>query len=381
MIYEEEKIMNFKKIKAFVVSTLLFTTLSATLPVTTSYAATNEVNYQILLGDANNDGGITNLDALCIQNYLLGNVAPNNVQFTAMDYNEDGIIDNTDAVGIMADIASGTLTYTRRYKSLYVTPDNTSKTYRKHYCSSTNSTSYSSYTLSAVSNPLPTTTNSPNSARMVNNNDDLDNENICSVYLSILNYDGTRLYKSGVVVDDYVIATAASNLYKDGKFAKSVNVIVSSGNCAYVWAMTTAESIHIPSNYATSYSKEYDYALICVEDDLSSYKADIGVMTNPFAINTNNVLYTSGHNNINGTRRRFQTVGNIIPNNNPLLFSTSADCPADKTGGMVYYKSSRGNIHHNSYVGIPNRSETGKTNGVRITPTLLRFFFQNNYLY
>lgn len=375
--------MNFKKIKAFVMSTLLVSTLSSTLPVTTSYAATNDVNYQILLGDSNNDGGITNLDALCIQNYLLGNMAPNNVQFTAMDYNEDGIVDNTDAVAIMSDIASGTLSYTRRNKTLYVTPNNEQRTYRKHYCSSTNSTSYSSYTLSAVSNPLPTTTNSPNSAQMVNNNDDLDNENICSVYLSITNYDGTHLYKSGVVVDDYVIATAASNLYKDGKFAKSVNVIVSSGNCAYVWAMTTAESIHIPSTYATSQSEDYNYGLICVEDDLGNYKADIGVMTNPFVINTNNVLYTSGHNNINGIRRRFQTVGNIIAtNNSQYLFKTSADCPADKTGGMVYYKSSRGSINHNSYVGIPYaKSPYTDTYGVRITPTILRFFFQNNYLY
>lgn len=373
--------MKFKKIKAFVMSTLLVATLSSTLPVTTSYAATNDVNYQILLGDSNNDGGITNLDALCIQNYLLGNVAPNNVQFTAMDYNEDGIVDNTDAVAIMSDIASGTLSYTRRNKPLYVTPNNEQRTYRKHYCSSTNSTSYSSYTLSAVSNPLPTTTNSPNLASTVSNAD-LDNENICSVYLTVTFYDGSHKFTSGVIVDDYVIATAASNLYQNGQFAQSVDIVVSSGNCAYVWATTTAESLHIPANYATSYSEEYNYALICVEDYLGNYKADIGVMTNPFAINTNNVLYTSGHDKIDGMRRRFQTVGNIIAYNNQYMFKTSAECPEDKNGGMIYYKSSRGNINHNSYVGIPHRNiYTGKTNGVRITPTLLRFFFQNNYLY
>lgn len=373
--------MNFKKIKAFAMSTLMVATLSSTLPVTTSYAATNEVNYQILLGDANNDNGITNLDALCIQNYLLGNVVPNNVQFTAMDYNEDGIIDNTDAVAIMSDIASGTLTYTRRYKPLYETPNNSSRTYRKHYCSSLSNTSYTSYTISAATTPLSNQINSPNLAPMVSN-DDLDNENICSVYLTVTFSDGSHKFTSGVIVDDYVIATAASNLYENGKFAQNVNVVVSSGNCAYVWATTTAESLHIPASYATSYSEEYNYALICVEDYLGNYKADIGVMTNPFAINTNNVLYTSGHDIIDGMRRRFQTVGHIIPNNNSLLFTTSANCPIDKTGGMIYYKSSRGNIHHNSYVGIPYAKNTDTyTHGVRITPTLLRFFFQNNYLY
>lgn len=375
--------MNFKKIKAFVMSTLLVSTLSSTLPVTTSYAATNDVNYQILLGDSNNDGGITNLDALCIQTYLLGNINPNNVQFTAMDYNEDGVVDNTDAVAIMSDIASGTLTYTRRNKPLSLKPDNSSRTYRKHYCSSLSSTSYTSYTISAATTPPSSTqTNSPNSALMVSNAD-LDNENICSVYLTVTFYDGSHKFTSGVIVDDYVIATAASNLYQNGQFAKSVDVVVSSGNCAYVWATTTAESIHIPSGYALNTNSEiYNYGIICTNDSLSNYKADIGVMTDAFILNENNIMYTSGHDNIDGMRRRFQTVGHIIATNSLYIFRTSANCPEDKNGGMIYYKSSRGNIRHNSYVGIPHRNEeTGQTNGVRITPTLLRFFFQNNYLY
>lgn len=376
--------MKVKKLTPIIMSALLATSISATTPITTSSAAVNDVNYQILLGDVNGDNYISNTDALYIQRYLLGLSNPTAIQFTSMDYNEDGIVDQTDATSIMSDIAYASVSYARVTKPLYMPPDNSSRTYRKHYCSSSSGTSYSSYTISAAT--ANTLNNNilgvPMLASDVDSSDTIDNDNICCVSVYSTMYDGKRLFKSGVIVDNHVIATAASNLYQEGQFAKDVTIYVYSGNCLSTLATATAKTIHIPSSYITSHSDTYDYGLIYVDEDLGSYKADIGVMTDQFKINPNNELGTSGLNVNYGVRRRFNTFGNIIPNSNHYTFKTSANCPPDKNGGMIFYQSSRGNIHHNSYVGSAIAKDPyTDTYGVRITPTLLRFFFQNNYLY
>lgn len=378
--------MKLKKLTPIIMSVLLATSMSATAPVTTSSAAVNDVNYQILLGDANGDNYISNTDALCIQRYLLGFSNPTAVQFTSMDYNEDGVIDETDSDSIMSDIAHSSVTYTRVTKPLYMTPDNSSRTYRKHYCSSNNSNSYSSYTISAATSSVLNNNiaGTPMLSSDVNPNDSVDNENVCCVSVYVTMYDGTRLYRSGVIVDDYVVATSASNLFKNGSFAKEVTVYVYSGNCLTTLATATAETIHIPAGYATSGSEIYNYGLIYVDEYLGNYKADIGVVSNPFILNPDNELVTSGLNINYGVRRRFHLFGNITTttNNTNYVFELNNEFPVDKTGGMIYYPSSRGTINHNSFVGIPYKSyQNLNTHGIRITPTILRFFFQNNYLY
>lgn len=194
-----------------------------------------------------------------------------------------------------------------------------------------------------------------------------------------------------------MIATAAHCLYSrsKGQFMKNVTVNIYNKECSEVRLTTTAKTIHFPENYISMDTKyndtyvNYDYGLIYVEDDLSNLAANVGVMTDNF-MSTNDILTTTGFITYGNYSRYFssgaiQPMADYLYRETPYRFHSLGRAQAGKSGGMVYYKSHYMNTNGSmeifkSVTGIVSGSSGEDTYGIRITPTLLRFYKDNNYL-
>jgi len=193
---------------------------------------------------------------------------------------------------------------------------------------------------------------------------------------------------SGIVVDDHVIATAAHCLYQNNNFMKSVTINFYNEDCTQLEYSTTAKNIHIPANYASSGSSNYDYGLIYVDDDVSDYVANVGVMTDYF-MGTSQILTSSGftlHSPLN-YYTRYYSAGSVNQFNSNYRFESCGYAYGGKSGGMTYFEStatptSTHTVNSKSCVGICTHrvNATGYTRGIRLTTTVLRFLYQNSYL-
>ena len=344
-----------------------------------SNAAVNENS--VLLGDVYGDDGVTGTDALYIGYYLEGKYEATAKQVTAMDVNQDGLIDSRDAATLLSMLAGGTTFQTVNY--VYEKPHDTVTSYRKHYCSSTSSSSYTPYTLQR--NALQSSfSENPTMSRGI---DTPDYENINCVELIMTDYNNNVYHGSGFIVGENVIATAAHCLYNNG-FMKNVQVNVYNATCASILETENAVSLHIPEDYVVSSNSvdvNYDYGLIYLGNDvdLSDYIVDFAVMTNEFIDNSNSQLITSGftYYNSNYGWRRYFSSGSVTTMTNtseyPYRFHSEGKLQSGKSGGMVYYEYGNGN---KLVTGIGTHTGGTDTYGMRINPTLLRFYLQNNHL-
>lgn len=342
----------------------------------------------ILLGDVSDGDGVTAKDALWIQRYLRGEVTATPRQLTAMDINEDGVIDNTDVQTLLFKIGNGG-GFSYVSKELYTVPNNATMTYYKHNCSSTDTSQYTQYTIQAATNYPVSTTNASTINSPINLGDDeLDNENIECVELVMVDSNNNTYIGSGIVVDNNVIATAAHCLFSGNKFMKSVTINFYNEDCTELEFSTTAKNIHIPANYASSGSSNYDYGLIYVDDNLSGYIANVGIMTNQF-MSSSQILTSSGftlHDPFPDFTRYYSS-GEVVQLNSNYRFESEGYAYGGKSGGMTYFEStshptSTHTISTKSCVGICTHrvTATGYTRGIRLTTIVLRFLYQNSYL-
>ena len=96
--------MKFRKVIAGIVTAAMAMSCFgfSALP---SNASTNENAVQ--LGDVHGNDGVTASDAAYIIYYLKGRYEATAKQVTAMDVNQDGLIDSRDATTLLSMIASG----------------------------------------------------------------------------------------------------------------------------------------------------------------------------------------------------------------------------------------------------------------------------------
>ena len=178
-----------KKAISTVLSILILPAFIGNLQGSSVQAENEAFNTTILYGDANLDGGITPNDALCITNYLLGKNFATPAQFTAMDYNRDKVVDQYDAQKIMIDALYG---YSYNYtNSFYTVPDNSARTYYKHICNTGTSSTYSSYQISAATNPISNSLSVADESLLISNDRTIDlpdNENTCCVKVIAKDY-------------------------------------------------------------------------------------------------------------------------------------------------------------------------------------------------
>ena len=97
--------MKFRKVIAGIVTAAMAMSCFgfSALP---SNASTNENTVQ--LGDVHGDDGVTGTDATYIGYYLEGRYEATAKQVTAMDVNQDGLVDSRDATTLLSMLASGT---------------------------------------------------------------------------------------------------------------------------------------------------------------------------------------------------------------------------------------------------------------------------------
>ena len=370
--------MKFSRFLASALSLMLVSGGADFLPISSASATTET----ILLGDVSDGDGVTAMDALWVQRYLRGEVTATPRQLTAMDINEDGVIDNTDANAILYKIAKGSFSYVT--KELYTVPDNSSVTYYKHNCSSASSTQYTQYTIQSTSNyPTSTSSFSASNSLGLRSTDSPDYENIECVKVTFSGGQG-----SGFVVDDHLIMTAAHCVYGNNNFFSNVAVTLYDENMTPS-APISASYVHVPKNYVLNGDVNYDYALIYVTEDLSDYVVNVGVMTDYFMTSGQN-LTTSGFTLYNNATQRYYSTGSVTtmasyPSEIPYRFHSNGKCKSGKSGGMVYFESTASpsssyTINYKSVVGNATHTSGNDTFGCRITTSLLRFIYQNNYL-
>ena len=386
--------------KIFLIGSSAMMSLSLFSNLTTAFLASASVE-AVLLGDANDDDELDMSDYVYIMQYLYGSVNPSSLQVTAMDINEDCVIDSTDA-SIIQYMILYDINPSYVYKELYVTPDNSGRYYYEHQCSSIDPTSYSLYYLSSVSTP---NNNLSVSEQVVNRGmllapDERDYENINVVELSYGNND--TFIGSGFIIDNHVVATAAHCVYNSSGFISDlkVNIYNSNGEVtnSNLLFSSDAEYIHIPKLYVDylgsnpTIQDNYDYALIYVEDDLFQQGItgltpwNIGIATTEF-MNTNGLATTSGFRWYNNILARYYDEGNVLSitsdnHNLPALrITTNGTSFPGKSGGVLYYQSSYSSYYYRSAIaivtGAADPQNGGNTWATKITPTLLKFYFHN----
>ena len=121
-------------------------------------------------------------------------------------------------------------------------------------------------------------------------------ENTGLVYLST---GGT-----GFIVGDHVIATAAHCVYNTS-FESKMDIYTYSKSGELSGDMLTAVEAHVPQSYTSSFSTQYDYALITVEDDLSEdngyFHFKLGTAYNAVSPYFSNIpIYVTGYPSVLG---------------------------------------------------------------------------------
>ncbi|MCM1131854.1 MAG: trypsin-like peptidase domain-containing protein [Ruminococcus flavefaciens] len=370
----------FKKLVACVLTAAI--SAACALPFAGSAATTN-----VLLGDANGDGVVDIADAACITQYLHGTCAAPQYCFTAMDINQDCVVDETDAYRIQYNVAYNLENDPKTVKKeLYTLPDNEKRYYYKYDCSSKKRSSYVLQALEEFSIPDSQIESLQDIAP-----DERDYENTNVVQLEM---PGGGI-GSGFIVGKNVIATAAHCVYGSKGFVSDVTVNIYKQDGTTVAQTFKASSYHIPRKYTTENEKKdnYDYALIYVDDivengvtkNLTSYAKPlaIGIAAKEF-MTTGRDITASGFSS-HDTYARYYSTGEVaeipssLTNTNPnLRMLVNAETIGGKSGGVMYYTSTYNNVTHKSVVAVvTGGSSTIGTWGVRMNPTLIHFYLQN----
>ncbi|MDE6520910.1 MAG: trypsin-like serine protease [Ruminococcus sp.] len=376
----------FKKQFSGVLATTAVLLCSSLSPFASASAATTS----ILLGDANGDGYVNIADATFIAQYLGGKYVVNAKNFTAMDVNEDGVIDETDQRMIQYLEAGYTSSKigTIVNKTCYTLPLSNAVQYRRHDCSDSNLKSYKTYTI-----PVGESTNAVEDIPVAYASQDntKDNENIACVEIS-----SSIGVGSGFIVSNNTIATAAHCIYNDSsnEFAKNVKVkVYVDENVSYT---ASAEFLHMPSKYINGNDCDvnYDYALIRVGDfkdkngnkvNVGKYSVNLGIMTDEFINAKKGSLTSVGYTTIDNIHTRYQSTGVISPDipshEYAYRYHIESKGGGGKSGGMTYFDSSytfpgsSSTINTRSTVGVHTSGGDGhKSYGVRVNLNLIRFY-------
>jgi len=380
----------FKKVISCLTTMAVTISASSIITVPSASAATS-----VLLGDANCDGRVTIADSTAIQQYLGGRYAASAYGFTAMDINQDKVVDMTDSYIILYRDAYHITSTERVTKELYTLPDDSGRNYLKYNCNTGTTTSYYLGDSTTINAALDETITYPLDVAA----DIHDNENTNVVRLVM---DGGSS-GSGFVINDHIIATAAHcvldehdnfvtgitvNIYNENAIVNSSNLIAS----------FEAESYHIPSLYKTvvSGNENYDYALIYVGTDsqgkgLLDYTSawNFAVSSLEFSEAQTGYLTVSGFTSHTDLARYYSTGTVIDFSNDPeethnipnLRMASNAESYGGKSGGAMYYTSTYNTTTYKSIVCVTTGgSATYGSWGVRINPTLLHFYKQNPYI-
>lgn len=259
--------------------------------------------------------------------------------------------------------------------------------YRRHDYSSSNLSTYTTYSLSVEQKERYITP--PNG--MVRDND---------TAVVRLNGIGT-----GFIVGKHVIATAAHCVFDNDSKKFETFTIDIVGNNNNVLKTITPKYVDICSSFVTytdSPNYKYDYALIYVEDDISEYRVFSLGLTLDWYISYGGTVIASGFpqyppSGYDGvwTATRFRSAGGVDSvHTNSYFISHDADAINGDSGGPlyveegfeVYENGSMKTYEYKTVIGIVSHGthdkETGEAydNAVRVDSNLLKFYCGNTNL-
>lgn len=365
--------------------------------VSVSFTSSASNRTSVLLGDANEDGYITLSDSLMVLQFLSGSYTVSDYSFTAMDVNDDKVVDKTDADIILYYYTNNIQSQTVS-KNLYTTPDYSSRYYKKYNCTTGSTTTYYLGTIS--SNQF----HCADILRSVSP-DYYDNINTNVVKLEMSN----GSFGSGFVIDDHIIATAAHCVYDGNGFVEGITVKIynsqEEATPENLVSSFSAQYYHIPNLYTTTQEQDkrnYDYALIYVGYDASGHDLldyvspwNFGVSSQEFSQSETGLITASGYTTygVNNPIKRYYSSGTVVDftvfnyenNYYPEYMITSLSAVnGGKSGGVMYYSSSYGSTLNHSAIGIITMKDGLYVDigawGTRVTPTLLRFYLNNPYV-
>ena len=367
-----------KTVKSLAAAVITLSLACASVPFTAS-ANTETTTISFWQGDVNGDGDASTADVALVLRYLNGSIGASVQQVTRMDAFTNKVIEMQDYNKILdfaANFAKPQFVESKVYSAI----DCTSRMYSEY-----------DYELEEEMGDYVITANTSsagvNSRIFETYNDYRDYENLNTVQLDL---DGN--IGSGFIVGEHVVATAAHCLYDEHGFCPSVEINVYNAAGTQIVQTYTPVSAHIPVNYRTHLTigdgleDNYDYALLYVEEDLSSHGIwSLGCMTTEFMATGSNVI-TSGFTAHDSVYARYYSRGNVVDfnqsethNDKNLRFTSKAKSYGGKSGGPVYYEATYGGNTIKSVIGIGTGAEPQSNNtwGTRITPTILQFYLNN----
>ncbi|OPZ20849.1 MAG: Trypsin [Firmicutes bacterium ADurb.BinA205] len=381
-----------KTLKRFSSMSLITLMTFSTFFVSETYKA-EAISTAVTLGDINQDGQITISDSLQVLYYITGQYAPTEYGVTAMDANEDGIIDNVDSDLIQYWALYSPTNNQPVVKDLYTLPNNEPRQYIKYDVAT--GVENDPYTLSAITNSGTNSNLLLNNSFILNNSDsgnhpDTQNTNVVQLSFN----DGVG---SGYIISDHVIATAAHCLYnvEDSQFVQNITVNIYNSNGTIT--SKTPSSLHIPVKYKTpdvGVSRDnYDYGLIYINDSLSQFGVwNVGIAVKEFMYQTPPLSITSSGfcqpSNYTDYTRYYST-GQVLnldtltgeSHNLPAFrIATDGESVGGKSGGVMYYDSIGSYNSYKSAIAITTGGTSYRTWGCKLTPTLLKFYKHNTYL-
>lgn len=370
-------------------------------------------------GDVDNDGQVTMMDQVRLNQYLIGMIEL--TDYTKADTNADCMVDIVDSNILRMRLSEqvSSLPYTRygggsQYANVGAQSINESEEYTVFDAKT--GAGKSNYTLD--SNPVV-----DNSRGVIGDEDSrYRDDSLPGVVKIITNYSiGT-----GFVVDAHTIATAAHCVYGGKKpfesndKMKEILIFDNSGNVKTT--ITNIYETHVPNEYITNmniYSntnnsdevrgehydiaKAYDYALITVEEDLSDYACfDLGIPTDGMMSDSQKLYCTgfpgivkdsTGNHEVNTSIKhaRYTGEGFMNPDINQSLperkiYYDIDTCTGD-SGGPVYVKNTVGTTTYYTVIGIHTQYVDENHDGIyemnsgtQMTTELLHFYKNNPYI-
>lgn len=349
--------------------------------------------------DPDGDGRILMSDGSFILQYLAGRFNPTSQK--SLDFDGNGIISNKDAT-VLAHYWMQLINGSSVDDSNLPAPVGadtqaaaTTTNYIRHYYNSNTVNQVYSLTV----DPFDNTNTSPNAnsqQRVIigENNLQLDPDT------AVVQLELDPGYGTGFIVDNHIIATAAHCLCESQNFS-NIRIKLKDSNNNVKWI--TPKYVDINKDFYDNFTlKNYsyelvgvDYALIYVEEDLSNYGAfNMGVALNEYADNHGEVIVSGFPSksaypswfDATTERTRFKAKGKIL-SRTPKYLDYDADTAPGVSGGPVYVQEEFSDNTYNTVIAINvaedydpqdlNNDAEKKNSGVRITPDILNFFYNN----
>ncbi|MDE6020129.1 MAG: trypsin-like peptidase domain-containing protein [Ruminococcus sp.] len=399
----------FKRISAAVMAVCM----SAAVAVPFGNASITADAGTDLLGDVNGDGAIDMVDLLILQNYLLGKCEI--TRYGAADLDYDSVITMAD-VSKLSRYLANMIKLPTNINDITIANMDSNRFYVMHNYKTNRNRLYN------LKDNVDKFSLEDGISTYADNIDDRVRATDTSV-VQISSIGGT-----GFIIGDHLIATAAHCVYNSStmSFIDDLTVVIRGepySNTSRVLATCKAVEAHVPRDFIYDPSitdpslitSMYDYALIYVEEDLSEYgKFDLGIpsdefmnlqptvtvsgfpdgtQSNPSA--NNQALYKADGvmlNTYRYTNVDNDYIGNGQKKRNFFDYQVmlNAYTSGGNSGGPIYITSYFAGEEYRTVVGILTSGGTFRREGervakqtsfgVRTTTSLLRFYYNNNYI-